>query len=65
MNNQNYQFFMNANLEKYIGKWIAICNNKIVSSGKNFKEVFKKAKQTNPKQIPLITKVPEEKTMIF
>ena len=61
----NYEFFMKVDLSQYIGKWIAICDNKIVSSGQDPKEVFKKAKNLFPKQRPLLTKVPEKETMIF
>lgn len=61
----NYNFFMQTNLNKYIGEWIAICNNSIVSHGKNVKEVFKEAKEKCPKTKPLITRIPDKETMIF
>lgn len=63
--NQNYQFFMKANLNPYIGEWIAICNKKIVAHGKSVKEVYKKAKEEYPKNKLLVTKVPDKQTMIF
>lgn len=56
---------MKANLDSYIGEWIAICDKKIVSHGKNVKEVFSEAKKTCPNKRPLITKVPDKQTMIF
>lgn len=62
---KNYEFFMKTDLSRYIGKWIAICNEKIVSSGDNPKEVFTKAKNLCPGHKPLLTKVPEKETMIF
>ena len=37
---QNYEFYMKTDVSQYIGKWIAICDEKIVSSGDNPKEVF-------------------------
>ena len=40
----NYQFFMKTNVDKFIGQWIAICDLKIVSHGKDVKKVFKEAK---------------------
>jgi hypothetical protein len=61
----NYQFFMQANLGKYIGEWVAICNQKIVSHGKDAKAVFDEAKKQFPKQRPLLTRVPDKETMIF
>ena len=61
----NYQFYMQANLGKYIGEWVAICNQKIVSHGKDAKSVFEQAKKQFPKQRPLLTRVPDKETMIF
>ena len=62
---KNYQFFMKANVNHYIGQWIAICNQKIVSHGKNVKKVFKEAKEKFPKERPLLTRIPDKGTMIF
>ena len=62
---QNYQFFLKTDLSQYIGKWIAICNEKIISSGDNPKQVFKTARKLCPSERPLLTKVPEKETMIF
>ena len=61
----NYEFFMKTDLSNYIGKLIAICDKKIISSGSNPKEVFAEAKRLHPKHRPLLTKVSEEETMIF
>ena len=62
---ENYQYFMEANLSSYIGEWIAICNKEIVSHGRDVKKVFYEAKQKYPKVKPLLTKVPDKETMIF
>jgi len=62
---KNYQFFMKAKIDPYIGEWIAICNQKIVSHGKDVKKVFKEAREKCPTERPLITRVPEKETMIF
>lgn len=56
---------MNLNVDKFIGEWIAICDEKIVSHGKCFKDVFKEAKERYPKTKPMITKVPDKEAMIF
>lgn len=61
----NYQFFMETNVDKYVGQWIAICNQRIVSHGKNAKVVFEEAKKKCPKERPLLTRVPDKETMIF
>ena len=62
---KNYEFFMKTDLSQYTGKWIAICDERIISSGNKPKEVFTKAKKLCPWQTPLLTKVPEKETMIF
>lgn len=62
---QNYQFFMKANIDRYIGEWIAIADQKIVSHGKDAKKVFEEAKKKCPKERPLLTRVLDKETMIF
>ncbi|MBI2660622.1 succinyl-CoA synthetase subunit alpha [Candidatus Woesearchaeota archaeon] len=62
---KNYEFFMKTDLSHFIGKWIAICNEKIVSSGNNPKQVFQEARRKCPSERPLLAKVPEKETMIF
>ena len=61
----NYQYFMNINVDKFIGEWIAICDERIVAHGKCFKDVFKEAKEKCAPKRPMITKVPDKETMIF
>jgi len=61
----NYNFFMKTNVDSYLGQWIAICREKIVSHGKDAKKVFEEAKEKYPKDRPLLAKVPEKETMIF
>ena len=62
---QNYEFFIATNLEKYTGEWVAICDNKIVSHGKNVKEVFRESQEKYPNKKPLLTKIPSKQAMIF
>jgi hypothetical protein len=56
---------MKTNVDNYIGQWIAICNQKIISHGTNAKKVFQEAKEKCPSVRPLLTKVPDKDTMIF
>jgi hypothetical protein len=56
---------MKANLDRYVGQWIAICNQKIVSHGSNPKIVFQEAKKKCPEERPLLTRVPDKEAMIF
>lgn len=62
---QNYQFYVEKNLDEYIGEWVVICDSKIVSHGKDVKKIFKEAKEKHPKERLLLTRIPEKETMIF
>jgi hypothetical protein len=61
----NYNFYMKEDLSGYIGKWIAICDRRIVAHGSSAKKVFEEAKKKCPTERPLLTRVPEKETMIF
>lgn len=61
----NYEFYMGADLKAHVGRWIAICNESIVSEGSEPKKVFAEAKRKCPNRRVLITRVPAEATMIF
>ena len=63
--NKNYQYFMKFNVDKYMGEWIAICDEEVISHGKDVKNVFMEAKKKCPKERPLLTRVPDKETMIF
>ncbi len=52
-------------LGKYVGKWIAIVDNKIVSTGTVGKQVYAEAKQKHPQNKPLLMKVPSETAMLL
>lgn len=52
-------------LGKYVGKWIAIVDEKVVSTGNAGKEVFKEARQKHPASTPLILKVPSSTVMLL
>jgi hypothetical protein len=53
------------NLGQYVGKWIAIVDEKIVSIGNVGKEVFKEAKEKHPESTPLLVKVPSNSVMLL
>lgn len=65
MKNESYDFFLKADMKPYIDEWIAIVDSKVVSHGKNVKEVFAQAKKQYPKGRPVITKIPGKQTMIL
>ena len=52
-------------LDEYVGLWVAIEEEKVLSSGKNIKEVYEEAKKKCPKKRILLTRVPNKDTMIF
>jgi len=61
----NYQYFMDVDISSFIGEWIAICNNNVISHGKNLKEVAEKAKKISQGKKFLLARVPSQETMIF
>ena len=65
MSEESYNYFMKLNLKPYSDEWIAIVNDRVVSHGRNAKDVFRQAKKEYPKSNPLITKVPGKMTMIL
>lgn len=52
-------------LGKYVGKWIAIVDDKIVSVDDSGRVVFKEARKKYPRKTPFITKVPTNATMLL
>ncbi|MGB9023950.1 MAG: DUF5678 domain-containing protein [Candidatus Bathyarchaeia archaeon] len=54
-----------ANLQDYVGKWIALVDKEIVASGDNGKTVFEQAKSKHPKKVPFIMKLPAETVMLL
>lgn len=60
-----YSAFLSMDLSSFKGQWVAISNKKVVSHGKSVKAVYSEAKAKLPNSRPLITKVPDEKTLIF
>jgi len=63
--NTSYDFFLEADLDKYKGKWIIICGDKIISQGNELKEIVAEAKKKCGNKKFLIAKIPSEETMIF
>ena len=62
---KNYEFYINADLSEYAGKWIAIVDGKVVASGDNPEEVYMEAsKIAGDKEISLAF-VPEDELLIL
>ena len=56
---------MQADVSIYVGEWIAIFENRVLSHGKELKEVVAKAKVASGGKKFLLARVPSEETMIF
>ncbi|MBI4895799.1 MAG: hypothetical protein HY831_04880 [Candidatus Aenigmarchaeota archaeon] len=65
MDKKNVDFFMNTNLNKYVGEWISIVDEKIITHGKDVKKVYNDTKLLYPKKKALVTMIPDKKTMIL
>ncbi|EDY35090.1 hypothetical protein ABOONEI_2632 [Aciduliprofundum boonei T469] len=50
---KNYEFYINADLSEYAGKWIAIVDGKVVASGEDPEEVYMEAEKKGGKEISL------------
>jgi hypothetical protein len=61
----NYDFFMQADVNSFLGEWIAVCDNKIVTHGNDVKQVYEDAKSKCLTQKFLLARVPNKETMIL
>ena len=62
---KNYEFYINADLSEYAGKWIAIVDGKVVEWGDRADKVYNEAKRKYPNKTIAIDKVPENNLMIL
>ena len=62
---KNYEFYINADLSEYAGKWIAIVDGKVVASGDRADEVIEKVRREYPNKKFLLSKVPEPGMLIL
>jgi hypothetical protein len=61
---KSHEFYMKADLGPYMGEWVAICDDRIVSHGPTFKEAYGEAKRICPKKRLLLAMVPNGETII-
>ena len=62
---KNYEFYINADLSEYAGKWIAIVDGKVVASGDRADIVYNEAKRKYPNKIIAIDKVPTDDILVL
>lgn len=60
----NYEWFINADLSGFAGKWIAIVDKEVVASGGNASHVLHKAKEKFPRSRPFLTKVTNTRSVL-
>lgn len=60
---ENFKSFLQMDLSKYLGEWVAISEDKVIGHSKDINDLKKELKKI--KKTPLITKVPEKDTLIF
>ncbi len=58
------EFFIKTDFSRFTGKYVAIVDDKVVTSGDNAKVVWKDAIKITGK-IPTIAKIPKEEALIF
>ena len=62
---KNYEFYINADLSEYAGKWIAIVDGKVVASGDRADKVYDEAKKKYPDEEIDLAKVPTDDLLIL
>ena len=61
----NYDFFMKDEVNRYLGQWVAIAEQRIVAHGSSVKKVYEEARQKCGSQSLFIAKVPDKKTTLY
>lgn len=62
---ENYDFFMKLDVSPYAGEWVGICDNRVVSHSKSFKEAYREAKMVCGHAKPFIAMVPSDQAMLL
>ncbi len=57
---ENYSAYLAANLGRYKGKWIIICDENIIASGEDIKKIVSEVQTKCPDKKFLLARVPEE-----
>jgi hypothetical protein len=62
---ENYDFFIQADLRAYAGKYVAIHDRKVQACGTNLRELYELMKRRFPGVIPFIAEVQTGQAMLF
>jgi len=58
-------FFMKKDWSIYAGQWVAICENKVVSSNKDLKKLLKDSNKKCKDHPPTFTKIPDKDSALL
>ena len=59
------KWFSKHDFSRYSGKYVAIIDKRVVSSGKNAKKVWENAKKKFPEETPAIAKISKKETYVL
>jgi len=62
---ENFNYFLEADLSNYADEWVAIIDKSVVSYGKNVKAVYEDAVKKFPNKKPFLTKISSSKRIIL
>jgi hypothetical protein len=65
LTDDNYEWFLRADLEKFRGLYIVIVDGRVVESGEEPGKIYAKAREKYPKKEVVVWKVPREETLIL
>lgn len=60
-----FDWFSQADLSRYRGRYVIIRGRRIISSGKSPERLLQKFRSKHPKEIPLLAKIPGDETLIL
>ena len=52
-------------VEKHVGKWVAVVNHRVVAIEDTLEEAYRKAMKEHPECEPYLTRIPEEHILIL
>lgn len=62
---EDYDYFMQLDVSPYEGQWIGICDKKVISHAKSFKEAYQEAKKICGTKRPFLALIPSDDTWIL
>jgi len=62
---RNYEWYVQADTERYSGEWIAIVDGEVVASGNDAEKVYDEAERKYPGKELSIAKVPDKQILVF